>query len=73
MDDERPTVHCFVAIEIRPGVFTEPALVSLEIADELRQKGYRVVGPDPRDLEVLSEWERAQQWLKPRRKWFEQE
>ena len=73
MEDERPTVHVFVALEIRPGWFTAPALVSLELAEELHQKGYCVVGPDPEDMDAVAEYDRVKRWLGVKRKWFEQE
>ena len=71
MDDDRPLVHCLVAIEVRAGVYTEPALVSLELAEELRGKGYHVVGPDPEDLDAVAEYDRVRRWLGVSRKWFE--
>lgn len=71
MDAERPTVYCLVAIEILPGVYTEPALVSLELAAELHDKGYAVVGPDPEDIAAVEEYDRARRYLAIRRKWFE--
>jgi hypothetical protein len=48
--DDRPTIHCFVALPLRPGAFTSPARVSLELAAEMKTKGYMVVGPDPFDV-----------------------
>lgn len=71
MDDDRPIVHVLVALEIRPGHFTAPALVSLELAEELHQKGYTVVGPDPEDMDAVQEYDRVRRWLGVSRKWFE--
>lgn len=62
--DERPDVHCFVALPLADGEFTAPALVSLGLAAELKEKGYSIVGPDPHDMAVLEEWIVARQWLK---------
>lgn len=73
MHDDRPTVYAFVAYEVRPGVFTDPALVSLELAAELHEKGYSVVGPDPADLEAVEEYDRARRYIAIKRKWFDVE
>lgn len=59
---EKPVLHCLVALELREGVFTDPARVSLELALEFKRKGYMVVGPDPDDEQDLATWERANPW-----------
>lgn len=68
METDRPALHCFVAYPITSELFTEPALVSLDVAYEMREKGYVVVGPDPQDEIDLASFERSQRVTK---KWFE--
>lgn len=70
MEQDRPELRCFVAFPIAGDVFSDPALVSLETAADLRAKGYLVVGPDPQDEIDLATWERAQR-VKHGAKWFE--
>lgn len=70
MDTGRPTLHVFVAFPLCNDVFSEPALVSLELALELKQRGYQVVGPDPADEEELAAYERLMR-APNKRKWFE--
>ena len=56
-----------------PDWWTEPALVTLDVAEELRQKGYHVVGPDPQGEQDLATWEREVRAVEQQRKrrWFE--
>lgn len=68
--DERPVLYCFVAFPIAADIFSDPAVVSLELAAELKTRGYLVVGPDPADEIELALWLRTQQHT-PKRKWFE--
>ncbi len=56
-------LHCLVALEVREGLFTAPALVSLELAAEMKELGYAVVGPDPDDEQALATYERRQPWF----------
>lgn len=67
--DERPTLWCFVSypIEPHPDWWTGPALVSLTVAEELKQRGYIVVGPDPQDELDLAMYERLQRATRPGR------
>lgn len=70
MDMGRPTLRVFVAFPIYADVYSEPALVGLELALELKQKGYQVVGPDPQDEEELAAYERLMR-TPNRRRWYE--
>jgi len=70
MADGRPLVHCLVSIELHPGFFTDAAVVSLELAAELREKGYAVL-VDPADERDLAMWERLQRSIAPRRRWLD--
>ena len=67
--DDKPTLYCLVAYPLTADVFSDPALVSLELAAELKTRGYLVVGPDPANEIELALWERTQH--QPRKKWFE--
>lgn len=70
MADDRPRVRCLVSLEICPGVFTDSAECSLELAAELRGKGYAVL-VDPADERDLASWERFQRSLRTQsKKWF---
>lgn len=73
--DDRPVLRCFVSLPIGddPDEWTEPALVSLALAEELQQRGYIIVGPDPqdeRDLAIYERFLRASQ-TKVKKVWFE--
>lgn len=71
MADDRPRVRCLVSLEIHPGVFTASAVVGLELAAELRGKGYAVL-VDPADERDLATWERYQRSLRTHsKKWYE--
>lgn len=75
--DERPVLWCFVSYPIihdTPERWSEPALVALEVAEELKQKGYHVIGPDPAGEEALATFERERLAVEQqrKRKWFEQ-
>jgi hypothetical protein len=67
---DRPAIRCFVAYPLGGDVFTDPAVVSLELALELREKGYAVLGPDPDDEIDLATYERLMRHPTKRR-WFE--
>lgn len=73
--DERPVLRCFVSFPIQPDPdwWTDPALVSLELALELKRRGYLVIGPDPEDEQMLAAYERIQRAVERQRKkkWFE--
>ena len=74
--DDRPVVRCFVSLPLRPEPewWTAPALVSLELALELKEVGgYIVVGPDPHDERDLAAFERIKRAVERHRtkKWFE--
>lgn len=57
----KPIVRCMAAITYGEGhVWGEIHHVSLEVANELRQTGYSIIGPDPEDLQALAQWERQQ-------------
>ena len=60
---DKPILHCLVSLPITDTLFTAPALVSLELALEFKEKGYMVVGPDPQDEQDLANWERHHPWL----------
>lgn len=59
---DRPVIHCLVSYEWKDGEFTEPALVSLELAAELKERGYAVV-VDPADERDLATFERSTPWF----------
>jgi hypothetical protein len=64
--DRRPVIQCFVAYPLGDFEFTEPALVSLEVAEELFTRGYTVL-TDPQDEIDLATWERMHRWITSRR------
>lgn len=59
---DRPQIRCLVAIEVAEGIFTESGLVSLELAAELKEKGYAVL-VDPADEADLATFERRTPWF----------
>lgn len=63
-EEDRPVVQCFVSKEVTEGVWTEPALVDLDTAYDLKQSGWICIGPDPDSVAALDEWLAARQWLK---------
>ena len=63
-EEDRPVVLMFVSYPVFEDAWTEPALVDLETAYELRQRGWMCVGPDPESVAALDEWLHARQWLK---------
>ena len=67
---EKPALRCLVSLPLAPALFTPPVLVSLELAEELYQKGY-IVLVDPQDQSDLALWERIERSRRPKRKWFE--
>lgn len=71
--EERPVLFCFVSypIEPDPDWWTEPALVPLTSAEELKQRGWIVVGPDPQDERDLAMYERLQRACPKKKAWFE--
>lgn len=62
--EDRPIVLMFVSFPVAEDMWTEPALVDLETAYELRQRGWICIGPDPHSVAALEEWLTARQWLK---------
>ncbi len=60
---ERPVIRCLVALEMKEALFTSPALVSLELAAEMKDLGYAVIGSDPEDEQALATYERRQPWF----------
>lgn len=76
MADERPRLHALVSLPLRqePEWWTAPALVSLELALELKEVGgYMIVGPDPQDERDLAMYERLVRAVEKHRhkKWYE--
>lgn len=68
---ERPAIRCFVSFPLREDLWTDPAIVNLELAAELNARGYMVL-VDPADERDLAMWERLQRAVQPpKRKWFE--
>ena len=71
--DDRPTLRALVSypVEAHPDWYSDPALVSLELAAELHTRGYMVL-IDPADERELTMWEMERRSMKqPNRKWFE--
>lgn len=68
---DKPTLRCLVAFPLCADVFSEPAVVSVELAVELHARGYMVLGPDPEDEGEYARWLQAQHALGVNRKWFE--
>lgn len=61
--NDKPVIRCLVALQIHEWLFTESALVSLDLAAELKEKGW-VVLVDPMDERDLASWERIQRWMR---------
>lgn len=72
MDYDRPMIRCLVSFPVRQDLWSDPFVVSLEIAAELAPKGYLVL-VDPADERELAMWERLQRAMQqpPKRRWFE--
>jgi hypothetical protein len=58
--DLRPYPIYLVSFPLHEDVFTSPAIVGLEVAEELHAKGY-VVMRDPWTHEAAAEWDSRQQ------------
>jgi hypothetical protein len=56
--DGRPPIWCFVSRQIAESKWTGLALVTLETAAELKEKGWIVIGPDPGSEIALAKWDR---------------
>ena len=56
----RPPIWCFVSRQIAESKWTGLALVTLETAAELKEKGWIVIGPDPVSEIAFAKWEREQ-------------
>ena len=55
---ERPDVHCFIARMKSGGKgFRAIRRVTLAAAWLAKQDGWRVVGPDPLDMEAVARWD----------------
>ena len=71
---ERPILRCLVAfaVEPNPDWYTDAAVVSLELAAELKERGWMVLldPQDERDLAMYERFERATKTT-PKKKWFE--
>jgi hypothetical protein len=60
---DKPVIRCLVAYPYIEGDFTEAAVVSLEVAAELAEKGWAVL-VDPMTERDLAAWERVQRWFR---------
>lgn len=69
-DYERPSIRTLVAFPVRPDLWGEPFVVSLELAAELVDRGWMIL-VDPQDERDLAMWEIAQRAMNQPRKWFE--
>jgi hypothetical protein len=72
--DERPRIRALVCYPLRsdPSMWTDSAVVSLEVAAELKAKGYLVL-VDPQDERDLAMYERLVRSVESQRKkrWYE--
>lgn len=58
---DKPVIRCLVSYPVGDLIFTSPALVSLDTAADLKEKGY-MVAVDPADERDLATWERNHPW-----------
>jgi hypothetical protein len=63
----KPAVHCFVG-RLKSGGKGIRAIrrVTLAAAYLAKQDGWKVLGPDPLDMEALAQWEADHQFNRPR-------